>query len=315
MFDGESKALQEQNDICSRLEAKLEMAEKALFLCECNLQLTIQIWIGAFENVERLLAKRADNSAEIARLIQQLREQAESEEEKELLEAASPRWSFSDNFGELLRQIVDGGAGVEGGEETANVMLPLLVDHASWKAYVEFLRAQAKHAERSEESSEKMIGRTRELVRQNQVLKSAVAERKRLHEQLAQLASIMECSNDAIVVYTLGGTIVSWNAAAKALYGYSPSEVLGRSRYMLAAPDQADEITEVSEKLKRQEKIPFCETTHIRKGGKPMRVCMSLSPVKEVNGDVVGCVAIVREIKDSKEALGSRSKKPDQKSV
>jgi PAS domain S-box-containing protein len=307
--------LQQQNDICSALEARLEMAEKVLFHCERNLQLTIQIWMGAFENVEPLLAKRADNSAEIARLIQQLREQAESEKEKELLEAASPRWSFSDNFGELLRQIVDGEACTEGGEETANVMLPLLVDHASWKAFVEFLRAEAKHAERSEESSERMIGRARELVRQNQVLKSVVAERKRLQERLSQLASIIECSNDAIVVYTLGGTIVSWNAGAKSLYGYSANEVLGRSRYMLAAPDQPDEITRVAEKLKRQEKIELCEATHVRKGGKRMRVCMSLSPVKEVNGEVVGCVAIVREISDSKSVLDSRSNKHDRKSV
>ena len=304
--------MQQQNDICSALDAKLEMAEKALFHCERNLQLTIQIWIGAFENIEPLLAKRADNSAEIAHLIQQLRDQAESEKEKELLEAASPRWSFSENFGELLRQIVDGQSSSEGLEETANVMLPLLVDHASWKAFVEFLRAEVKHAERSEDSSERMIGRTRDLVCQNQVLKSVVAERKRLHERLAQLASIIECSNDAIVVYTLGGTIVSWNAGAKALYGYSASEVLGRSRYMLAAPEQPDEITRVAERLKRQEKIELCEATHLRKGGKQMRVCMSLSPVKEVNGDVVGCVAIVREISDSKEAQGSPRKRDKQ---
>jgi len=291
--------VQRQNDICSALEARLEMAERALVHCESNLQLTIQVWIGAFENVQPLLAKRANNSAEIARLIQQLREQSESEEEKALLEAASPRWTFSDNFGELLRQIVDGEVSVDGAEETANVMLPLLVDHASWKAYVEFLRAEVKHAGRSAESRERLIDRARELVRQNQVLKSVVAERKRLQERLSQLASIIECSNDAIVVYTLGGTIVSWNAGAKALYGYSANEVLGRSRYMLSAPNQGDEITEISEKLKRQERIPLFQAMHIRKGGQPIRVCMSLSPVKEVNGDVVGCVAIVREISDA----------------
>jgi PAS domain S-box-containing protein len=291
--------VQKQDDICSALEAKLEMAEKALFHCESNLQLTIQVWIGAFENVQPLLAKRANNSAEIARLIQQLREQAESEEEKALLEAASPRWTFSENFGELLRQIVDGEVSAASGEETANVLLPLLVDHASWKAFVEFLRAEVKHAERSEETNSRTIARARELVRQNQVLKSVVAERKRLQERLSQLASIIECSNDAIVVYTLGGTIVSWNAGAKALYGYSANEVLGRSRYMLAAPNQGDEITEISEKLKRQERIPLFQATHIRKGGQPIRVCMSLSPVKEVNGEVVGCVAIVREMSDA----------------
>jgi PAS domain S-box-containing protein len=296
----EQQTVQQHNELCSALEAKLEMAEKALFHCDCNLQLTIQIWIGAFENVEPLLAKRADNSAEIARLIQQLREQAESEQEKQLLEAASPRWSFSENFGELLRQIVDGQTDGPSREETTNVLLPLLLDHASWKAFVEFLRAEVKHAERSEESKETMIGRTRELVRQNQVLKSVVAERKRLQERLSQLASIIECANDAIVVYTLGGTIVSWNDGAKSLYGYSAGEVLGRSRYMLAAPDQTDEISAFSDKLKRQERIPLCEATHVRKGGKRFRVCMSLSPVKEVNGEVVGCVAITREMGDNK---------------
>ncbi len=78
-----------------------------------------------------------------------------------------------------------------------------------------------------------MTERTRELVRQNQVLKSIVAERKRLEERLSQLASIIEFANDAIAIYTMGGTIVSWNKGAEVLYGYSANEVLGRSRYIL----------------------------------------------------------------------------------
>src|SRR2546428_635158 len=120
------------------------MAEKTLSHCDRNLQLTIQIWIGSAEDIESLLAQRAHNSAEIARLIQQLREQAESEEERQLLDAATPRWSFSESYGELLRQIVDGQVCAEAGAETNNVLLPLLLDHASWKAFVEFLRAQVR---------------------------------------------------------------------------------------------------------------------------------------------------------------------------
>ena len=295
------------NDFCGALEAKLEMAEKVLSHCNDNLQLTIQIWIRAADNIEPLLAKRADNSAEIARLIGQIREDAESEEEKQLVDAASPRWTFSEYYGELLRQIVDGESCAEAGAEASNVFLPLLLDQASWKAFVEFLQARSRTIDLTDEAREKMIARTRELVRQNQVLKSVVAERKRLHERLSQLASIIEGASDAIVVYTLGGTIVSWNTGAEKLYGYSSSEALGRSRYMLAAPDQPDEFAGISEKLRRQEAIPLCEAVHIRKDGKRMGICMSFSPVKEVNGELVGFAAITREVSDAGPQPGSKN--------
>ena len=291
--------MQQLNQSYSAVEAKLEMAEKVLSYCTYNLQLTMQIWIRVPENIESLLAKRSENSAEIASLTQQLREQAESEEEIRLLDTACPRWSFSENYGELLRQIVDGQASAEAGAEMTNVLLPLSLDHASWKAFVEYVRA-LKYVEFTGESKEKIIGRTLELLRQNQELKSVVAERKRLHERLTQLASIVEYANDAIVLYTLGGTIVSWNKGAQSIYGYSATEVLGRSRSMLMAPEQQDEFDRLSEKLVTQERIPPCEATHIRKDGKHIRVSMSLSQVKDANGKTVGFATITREISDSK---------------
>lgn len=307
--------MQRQTNVCDAVEARLEMAEKVLSYCNYNLELTFQIWIRASEDVEPLLAKRADNSAEIARLIQLLREQAESEEETQLLDAASPRWSLAENYGELLRQIVDGHDSVEAGAEMTNIVLPLVLDNASWKAFVEFLRSQRRLVELRDESKQGMIGRTRELVRQNQMLKSVVAERKRLQERLSQLASIIECANDAIVIYTMGGTIVSWNSAAESIYGYSASEVLGRSRYMLMAADKPDDVSKLSEKLKRQEKVQLCDAIHIRKGGKPIRVSMSLSPVKDVSGNMVGFAAITREVSDSKNSARSRITKHPKASV
>lgn len=291
--------MQQLNQSYSAIEAKLEMAEKVLSYCTYNLQLTMQIWIRVPENIESLLAKRAENSAEIASLIQQLREQAESEEEVKLLETACPRWSFSDNYGELLRQIVDGQASAEPGAEMADVLLPLSLDHASWKAFVEYVRA-LKYVEFTGESKEKIIGRTRELLRQNQELKSVTAERKRLLERLSQLTSIVEYANDAIVLYTLGGTIVSWNKSAERIYGYSARDVLGRSRSMLMAQDQADEFGRLSNELLELETIAPCETTHIRKDGKRIRVSMSLSQVKDANGKTVGFATITREVGDSK---------------
>ena len=94
--------MQQLNQSYSAVEAKLEMAEKVLSYCTYNLQLTMQIWIRVPENIESLLAKRAENSAEIASLTQQLRELAESEEEIRLLDTACPRWSFSENCAEAL---------------------------------------------------------------------------------------------------------------------------------------------------------------------------------------------------------------------
>jgi len=126
------------------------------------------------------------------------------------------------------------------------------------------------------------------------VLKSIVAERKRLEERLSQLASIIECANDAIVIYTLGGTIVSWNRGAEDLYGYAASEVLGRSRYTLISPNEPDQVPRILERLKRKNKIELFEAVHLRKGGKRMNVSMSVSPVKDVGGNIVGFAAITR---------------------
>jgi PAS domain S-box-containing protein len=295
--------LQEQISICEALEAKLETAEKVLSYCRYNLQLTMQICIQSTEEMETLLAKRADNSAEIARLIHQLHEQAALEEERDLVDAASPRWSFAEYYGELLRQIVDGHGS---SADTTNIILPLLLDNASWEAFVEFLRAEVRLAKLGLRFQEGMIGRTRELVRQNQLLKTIIAERKRLQERLSQLSSVIDNASDAIVICTMGGTIVSWNAAAESLYGYRAGEVLGRSRFMLTDNDRADDVPALAEQLKRQEKIGVCEALHIRKNGKPVRVSMALSPVKDMTGQIVGFAVITREMGDSKAGRPSK---------
>jgi len=80
----------------------------------------------------------------------------------------------------------------------------------------EFLRAQLRLTRLGLRFKDGMIGRTRELVRQNQMLKTIIAERKRLQERLSQLSSVVDNATDAIVMCTMGGTIVSWTQARKA---------------------------------------------------------------------------------------------------
>jgi PAS domain S-box-containing protein len=289
----ESKVPQ-PTDLCSALEAKLELAEKALSYSNQNLQLTMQMWIQGWPQDERLLAKRAENCSEIALLVQKIQNEIQSEDEKRLLDAATPHSILIADDGKLFHQAAPGENYVEAENVTANVMLPLLLDNASWKAFVELLRARTKVAELADETSEAMTARARDLVRQNQVLKSIVAERKRLEERLSQLASIIECANEAIAIFTLGGTIVSWNRGAEVLYGYSAREVLGRSRYFLISTDEPDPIPELLEQLQREEAIPISDGVHIRKGGQRINVSFSISPVKDAAGSTVGFSAFIR---------------------
>lgn len=284
--------MQRQIELCDALDARLETAEKVLSYCNYNLQLTTQICIQSTDQMEDLLAKRADNSAYIVRLIGDLRERTPSEEEKELIEAASPRCSFAEYYGELLRQIVDGQGSTA---DTTNIILPLLLDNASWQAYIEFLRAQVRFARLGLRFEEGMIGRTRELVRQNQMLKTILAERKRLQERLAQVSSVVDNATDAIVMCTMGGTIVSWNSGAESLYGYHASEVLGRSRFMLMDTNRTDDVPDLAEKLRRQEKVGVCEAIHIRKDGKPVPVSMALSAIEDMTGQMVGFAVVTRQ--------------------
>jgi len=182
---------------------------------------------------------------------------------------------------------------------TSNIVLPLLLDNSSWQAFVYSLRAQLDSSP-SEETRLDLIIRTRQIVRAHQEMKSVAAERKRIAERLSQLASIIDCSSDAIVVYTLNGSIASWNMAAENVYGYSAGEILGRSRSILPPLDQPDDLLEIVGRFKRGEKIQRFETVQVGKGGRRIDVSIAISPVKDASEQIVGVAAISRDISDRK---------------
>lgn len=279
--------------------AKLELAEEVLDFSNRNIQLTMEILIPRSAEIGPLLLERAENSARMAALIRDLQEQVESQQEKELLEAASARWVSVYNYSQALHPMVD-KRHPEAGTAMANTMLPLLLDNASWRAFVQFLRVHVELGDRGKEISPDLTGRTAGFVRANQELKSAVAERKRIAEKLSQLESIIDCSNDAIVTHALDGTIVSWNVGAESIYGYSASEALGQPRSVLLPPGQPDELPGVIETLKRKGKIQLYEGVHVRKDGQRIDVSMMFSPVKDGSEKIVGAAAIVRDITERK---------------
>jgi PAS domain S-box-containing protein len=278
------------------LEARLELAEQALVYSNRNIQITTDILIQASEEVLPLLVERTENSASIAALIEKIREQVESESERELLDVASASWLAAHKYGPSLHQLIDKQRSAAAGQAMANFMLPFLLDNASWRAFVQFLRAQVGPTGPYKQWKRGLAGRASEFVRANQELKSAVAERGRIAEKLSQFASVVECANDAIIMHTLDGTIASWNAGAENVYGYSANEVVGRPRTFLLPADQLDDLLAVLEILKRGERTELRETVHIGKNQRSIEVSEMISAVKDASGKVVGAVAITRDI-------------------
>ncbi len=123
-----------------------------------------------------------------------------------------------------------------------------------------------------------------------------ITERKHAEEKLARMALIVESSDDAITSVALDGTIVSWNSGAERIYGYSEGEALGRPITILSPTDRPEEIPRILERLRRGERVEALETTRIRKGGQPIDVSLTISPVRDPSGKVIGTAAVARDI-------------------
>ncbi|MCY0911763.1 bifunctional diguanylate cyclase/phosphodiesterase [Massilia antarctica] len=126
-------------------------------------------------------------------------------------------------------------------------------------------------------------------------------ERTRQAEQAAlQLAAIVTSSDDAIIGKTLDGIIVSWNAGATRMYGYSASEALGRPISLLIPPELAGEMAAIVERLWRGERIDHLETVRLRKDGCRIDISLTTSPIRDAEGRVTGVSAIARDISERK---------------
>jgi PAS domain S-box-containing protein len=116
------------------------------------------------------------------------------------------------------------------------------------------------------------------------------------------LAFSREASDDAIIGKTLDGTIVSWNKGAEKIYGYKAEEIVGRSIAILLPPGKPDELPAIMKQLRCGEPIESYETTRVHKDGHLIDVSLTISPVKDKAGKVVGASAIARDITKRKQA-------------
>jgi PAS domain S-box-containing protein len=117
-----------------------------------------------------------------------------------------------------------------------------------------------------------------------------------------RLASIVESSDDAIVSKDLNGIITSWNAAAERMFGYTPEEAIGRSIRMIIPPDRQDEETTVLDRIRRGEKIDHFETIRCGKDGTCLPISLTVSPVRNEHGVIIGASKIARDISERKRA-------------
>ena len=138
-----------------------------------------------------------------------------------------------------------------------------------------------------------------------QLLRKAQVEnlqRGRAEDDVRRLASIIESSDDAIISKDLDGTITSWNSGAERLFGYSAAEAIGRPVTMLMPPDRIDEEPGIIARIRRGERIEHYDTVRKRKDGSPIDISLSVSPVKDAAGRIVGASKIARDITDRKRA-------------
>ncbi len=129
-------------------------------------------------------------------------------------------------------------------------------------------------------------------------LEVAQTRRARAHAEAAMqfLAAIVESTEDAICGKTLDGTIISWNKAAERIFGYTAEEIIGHSVSILFPIDRRDELIDVMERIKRGQRVGLYETVRLRKDGHFIPVSVTVSPVPDTSGKIVGGSAISRDI-------------------
>ncbi|MBC8106874.1 MAG: PAS domain S-box protein [Anaerolineae bacterium] len=123
-----------------------------------------------------------------------------------------------------------------------------------------------------------------------------ITERKREEELRARLAAVVESSDDAIISKSLDGIITTWNQGAARMFGYTAAEAVGKSITILIPPERIDEEPEIIERLQRGEQVEHFETVRVRKDGTPLDIWLTISPIKDASGRVVGASKIARDI-------------------
>ncbi|MCI4590798.1 PAS domain S-box protein [Sphingobium sp. BYY-5] len=123
-----------------------------------------------------------------------------------------------------------------------------------------------------------------------------------MHDAAEHLAAIVESSDDAILTKDLNGIVTSWNNGAEQLFGYSAADIIGKSITLLLPDDRQDEEAPILARLRRGERVRHYETVRRRKDGGLVDISLSVSPLRDATGTIIGASSIARDITERKRA-------------
>ncbi|MFO0788150.1 MAG: PAS domain S-box protein [Pirellulales bacterium] len=127
-------------------------------------------------------------------------------------------------------------------------------------------------------------------------------------ELQAQLAAIVASSDDAIVSKNLNGIVQSWNASAQRIFGYTAEEMIGQSITKLMPPDKVDEEKEILRKIRSGERVNHFHTIRLRKDGRRIEISVTISPVRDSSGKIIGASKIARDVTETNRVARERSR-------
>ncbi len=127
-----------------------------------------------------------------------------------------------------------------------------------------------------------------------------VTEEQGAEETALRLATIVECSDDAIVGKTLDGVITSWNRGAERIFGYTADEMIGQPIVRLMPPDRINDFPRILATLQRGERVDHFETERLRKDGRRIQVSITVSPIRDARGNIIGASKIARDVTERK---------------
>ena len=127
-----------------------------------------------------------------------------------------------------------------------------------------------------------------------------VTERVRGEETRERLAAIVESSDDAIISKTLDGTITAWNHGAEKVFGYPAADAVGKTMWMIMPPELAAEETDILARIGRGLSVEHFETIRVRKDGRKIDVSVTISPIRDSNGAIIGASKVARDITERK---------------
>jgi len=193
-----------------------------------------------------------------------------------------------DGFG-LLREI-------RSDQHLSGIPVILLSARAGEEARIEGLQAGADEYLTKPFSSRELLAVVQSHVKLSRVRQEAAEALRQADRNARLLASIVESSDDAIISKDLDGVITSWNKSAERLFGYTASEAVGQSITLLIPPERLDEEPRILASLRRGERVDHFETVRVRKDGTRLNISLTISPVKDAQGSIVGASKVARDI-------------------